>query len=262
MNNKGFDFFEFLSPKNKEIEEESVFENEETGEIQDKIYNIEDNEEIIDKDIEIDVQKTVVEELAKEKQQINEELELAKEKINSLSNEIIVLEEKNKQLIMQKEELLRIKNEDEKEKEKKVGKIAELEKEINRLLEENHELKDKEIDTQVRNPNALALLDRDIDLPDRFPGETRDHALEVIREAYEEAQNKGRIRRAQILESILVANDVNGNLQAKREQILTSLKESNNILSGEVIELLRNMGISCKEGENYLMPSEIIYRNF
>ena len=261
MNNQGFDCSEFLSQKKQSVKEEDTFEteNEENTAISDEI---EENIEVIDKDIEIDVQKTVVEELAKEKQQLNIDLEEAKAKIDSLNSEISKLEDINKQLTSKLDELSHVKNEEIKEKEDQERKIAALEEKVKHLLSENQKLQMKEFDTQERKPNALALLDRDIDLPDRFPGETRDHVLEVIREAFEEAQKSGRIRRSQVLESILVANDPNGNLQAKREKILNSLKESNNILSGEVIELLKEMGISCKDGENYLMPSEIIYRNF
>ena len=73
-----------------------------------------------------------------------------------------------------------------------------------------------EFDQQERNPNALALLDREMELPDRFPGETRDHVLEVIKEARDAAEKDGRRRRAQLLEGVLVANEPNGGLSKKR----------------------------------------------
>ena len=120
----------------------------------------------------------------------------------------------------------------------------------------------KELDLQERNPNSLALLDRDVDLPDRFPGETRDHVLEVIKEARDNAEKEGRIRRAQVLESVLVANEPNGTLSKKRAEMEKLFAENGNIVSGPVIEELKKCGISHKNGEEYLLPSEIIKRTY
>ena len=110
--------------------------------------------------------------------------------------------------------------------------------------------------------NKVALLDRDPDLNDRFPGETRDHVLEVIREARDAAEKEGRIRRAQLLESVLVANVPLGNLAKKREALKKFFAENANILSGTVIAELEKCGISHKNGEQYLLPDEIIKRTY
>lgn len=110
--------------------------------------------------------------------------------------------------------------------------------------------------------NKVALLDRDPDLNDRFPGETRDHVLEVIREARDAAEKEGRIRRAQVLESVLVANVPLGNLAKKREALKKFFAENANILSGTVIAELEKCGISHKNGEQYLLPDEIIKRTY
>ena len=110
--------------------------------------------------------------------------------------------------------------------------------------------------------NKVALLDRDPDLNDRFPGETRDHVLEVIREARDAAEKEGRIRRAQVLESVLVANVPLGNLVKKREALKKFFAENANILSGTVIAELEKCGISHKNGEQYLLPDEIIKRTY
>ena len=132
MNNKGFDFSEFLSQKKQSIKEEDTFEteNEENTAISDEI---EENIEVIDKDIEIDVQKTVVEELAQEKQQLNIDLEEAKAKIDSLNSEISKLEDVNKQLTSKLDELSHVKNEEIKEKEDQERKIAALEETVQQL---------------------------------------------------------------------------------------------------------------------------------
>ena len=110
--------------------------------------------------------------------------------------------------------------------------------------------------------SKIALLDRDPELNDRFPGETRDHVLEVIREAREAAEKDGRLRRAQILESVLVANEPTGNLVEKRMALEKFFNENGNIMSGPVIAHLEKCGISHKNGETYLLPGEILKRTY
>ena len=110
--------------------------------------------------------------------------------------------------------------------------------------------------------SKIALLDRDPELNDRFPGETRDHVIEVIREAREAAEKDGRLRRAQILESVLVANEPTGNLAEKRTALEKFFNENGNIISGPVIAHLEKYGISHKNGETYLLPGEILKRTY
>ena len=110
--------------------------------------------------------------------------------------------------------------------------------------------------------SKIALIDRDPELNDRFPGETRDHVLEVIREARDAAEKDGRIRRAQILESVLVANEPVGNLQRKRAALEKFFNDNANIMSGPVIAELEKCGISHKNGEEYLLPGEILKRTY
>jgi hypothetical protein len=108
--------------------------------------------------------------------------------------------------------------------------------------------------------NKVALLDRDIDVPDRFTGETRDHVLEVVREARDKAEAEGRLRRAQLLEGVLAANEPEGTLAKKRANLEKLFADNGNIVSGPVIAELEKMGISHKNGEDYLLPAEIIKR--
>ena len=110
--------------------------------------------------------------------------------------------------------------------------------------------------------NKVSLLDRDIDVPDRFVGETRDHVIEVVREARDKAEADGRLRRAQLLEGVLAANEPEGTLAKKRAALEKLFAENGSIVSGPVIEQLENMGISHKNGEEYLLPAEIINRNY
>ena len=110
--------------------------------------------------------------------------------------------------------------------------------------------------------SKIALLDRDPELNDRFPGETRDHVLEIIREARDAAEKAGRIRRAQLLESVLVANEPIGNLAKKRSALEKFFADNANIMSGPVIAELEKCGISHKNGETYLLPGEILNRTY
>jgi hypothetical protein len=93
-------------------------------------------------------------------------------------------------------------------------------------------------------------------------GETREQVLEVIREARDQAEADGRIRRAQVLEGVLIANESTGELAKKRSALEKFLNDNGNILSGIVITELDRCGISYKNGEDYLLPAEIIKRTY
>ena len=138
-------------------------------------------------------------------------------------------------------------------------------------LKEALETKDKALETanaciakNSESPlsNKVTLLDRNIELPDAFEGETYDHVLEVIREARDAAEADGRQRRAQILESVLVVNEPNGNLSKRRTSLQKLFSDNQNILSGPVINELDNLGIQYKNGETYLLPAEILKKSF
>jgi len=176
---------------------------------------------------ELAVQKVVVERLASENVELNE-------KVSSLLREL----DKTREILKSKDfEIRSLKN---------------------RLAEE----KERKSDLQERNPNALALLDRDVDLPDRFPGETRDHVIEAVRKCRDEAEAEGRDRKAQLLESVLLANEPNGTLERLREELKKIFEKNGNIVSGPVIEELRKRDIPFKKGEEYLMPSEILAKTY
>ena len=116
--------------------------------------------------------------------------------------------------------------------------------------------------TERPESSQIALIDRDVNIDDRFPGETRDHVLEIIREARDTAEKDGRQRRAQLLEAVLVANEPVGELKRRREKLEKIFEENGNIINGPVLEALEKSGVSHKEGENYLLASEILKRNY
>ena len=139
---------------------------------------------------ELVVQKTVVESLAAEKAE-------QEEQINALRAKVQKLEAENAELKSRADALQ--------------AKTSELEKTAENagdLLAKNSEREES---------SQIALIDRNVNLDDRFPGETRDHVIEVIREARDAAEKDGRFRKAQLLESVLVANEPNGELAKRRE---------------------------------------------
>ena len=116
--------------------------------------------------------------------------------------------------------------------------------------------------TEEKTSTQITLLERHEQLDERFPGEFRDHVIEVIREARDSAEKEGRARRAQILESVLVANDPVGELSRRRAELEKLFADNGNILTGNVLSELKKQGITHKEGEEYLLPAEILKRSF
>ena len=184
---------------------------------------------------ELVVQKTVVESLAAEKAEQEELIKSLKQKVEILSAENSAL--KSREITLS-------------------AKLSELEKAVENagdLLAKNSEREES---------SQIALIDRNMEICDRFDGETRDHVIEVIREARDSAEKDGRIRRAQILESVLVANEASGELSRHRSNLEKIFSDNGNIISGNVLEFLKKEGIQYKNGEEFLLPSEILKRNY
>ena len=177
---------------------------------------------------ELDVQKAVVESLAADKAEQDEQIEKLRKENDSLKSEITKLKNKIEEMRAA------------------LGNVGDV-------LAKNSEEK---LSTKV------TLLERDQEINDRFQGETRDQVIEVIKEARDLAEKEGRIRRAQLLESVLVANEPIGNLAKKREALIKFFNENGNIISGKVIEELNKCGIAYKNGEQYLLTTEIIKRTY
>ena len=182
---------------------------------------------------EIEIQKAVVESLAADKDKIEEEASLARERSAALEREKAAL----------------------------AARVAELEGEVASLKAEL----DRSADRLARNEETpasskVALLERNVDLDDRFEGETRDHVLEVLREARDTAEKEGRNRRAQILEAVLLENAPVGELAARRAALEKLFAANGNIVNGEVMRQLTKLTIQYRDGDTYLLPSEILKR--
>ena len=215
-------FEEFLKP----CEKEDQIEAEPSESIpQDSEIAAEEDTDINE---ELDVQKAVVESLAAEKVAQDEHIVSLRKLNNALRSEISELQDK-------------------------ISSMREKLENVGDMLAANSETK---------LSNKVALLDRMPEVKDFFPGESRDHVLEVIREARDQAERDGRLRRAQILEAVLQENEPEGE-RAKRRATLEKLFADNHyVINGQVINKLDNLDISYKCGENYLLPSEIISRNY
>ena len=179
-----------------------------------------------DETVELDVQKAVVESLAADKAVQDEQIGILRRENDALKSEVSTL----------RSEIDGLK-----------ARLAE----VGDLLAKNAE---------GTGSNAIALIDRNAEVADRFEGETRDHVLEVIREARDAAEKAGRLRRAQLLEGVLVANEPIGSLAMRRVKLEKFFNENGNILTGPVIEELTRCGISYKNGEEYLLTTDILRR--
>ena len=182
---------------------------------------------------EIEIQKAVVESLAADKVKIEEEASLARERSAALEREKATL----------------------------AARIAALEGEVASLKAELARSADRLArNEETPSSSKVALLERNVDLDDRFEGETRDHVLEVLREARDAAEKEGRNRRAQILEAVLLENAPVGELAARRAALEKLFADNGNIVNGEVMRQLTKLTIQHRDGETYLLPSEILKR--
>ena len=196
--------------------------------------NVETSEEAvaeeapIEPSVELDVQKAVVESLAADKAEQSVKIAELRKQNDELTSKVNDLTEKIEQMRMQ------------------LAKVGDL-------LARNSELP---------KSSQVTLLERNTELDDSFEGETLDHVLEVIREARDASEATGRARRAQILESVLVANEPSGNLEKKRQALIKLFNDNQNVINGQVINELDKQKISYKLGENYLLVGEIIKRTY
>ena len=217
----------------------------------------EPEEELVEEEPEeIDVQKAVVESLAADKAEQDEMISFLK------------------QSKAEQDEMISFLKQSKAEQEIKIGSLrannAALQSEVNTLRRKVQQLQlelDRAGDVLAKNAegtlsNKVALLERNVELDDRFEGETRDHVIEVLREARDAAEKGGRVRRAQILESILVANEPHGELAKRRAELDKLFADNANLINGVVIKELEKRGISHKKGEEYLLPSEIVARTY
>jgi len=228
-------FEEFLKPAQEEnnpaaavVETVEQQELPLTGEAQAPVEENAVEETSVDDSQQLEVSNAVVEELAKDSVEQKEIINSLRKQVNVQQSEIATLKLKiNEQNIA-------------------LAKVGET-------LAKNAEGPES---------SKIALLERDTELPDRFDGETRDHVLEALKDARDAAEKDGRLRHAQILESVLCANEPNGMLAKKRDELKKLFDANANLVCGPVIDELQKLGISHKNGEEYLLPAEIMKRTY
>ena len=185
-----------------------------------------------------------------------EELDVQKAVVESLAADKAELDEQIARLSREREELAKARDDAQR-------RIAELQgqvDELRRTLEGYGDILAK--NTEKDTSTQVTLLERNEKVDERFPGEIRDHVLEILREARDAAEREKRDRRAQILESVLVANESTGELARRRSEMAKLFADNGNILTGAVLEKLQKEGISHKRGEEYLLPEEILKRTY
>ncbi len=195
------------------------------------------------------MQKAVVESLAADKAERELEIEELRKEKARLSEALAGADAEKTSL---KEEIRRLENE-------KVNLKAESEN-LRKELAKIGEILTK--NTELPLSSQISLLERSTEIDDKFEGETRDHVIEVIREARDACEKNGRLRRAQLLESVLVANEAVGELSKRREYLEKLFADNQNLINGQVINELDKLGIAYKSGENYLLAKEIVERNY
>lgn len=178
--------------------------------------------------LDLDVQKAVVESLAADKAEQDEQIGKLRKQNYALQSEVATLKQK-------------------------IEEMKSALANVGDVLAKNSE---------TPLSTKITLLERSVEIEDRFPGEARDQVIEVLQEAREAAEQDGRVRRAQILESILLVNESCGELKKRREKLEKLFADNQNVISGPVIEELGKMNISHKHGEEYLLPSEIVKRTY
>ncbi len=187
---------------------------------------------------------------------VPEELDVQKAVVESLAADKAMQDEQIARLTKERDELAKCRDDAER-------RLSELQKQVDELrktLEGYGDVLAK--NTEQKASTQITMLERHEELDERFPGEFRDHVIEVLRDARDSAEKEGRTRRAQILESVLVANEPVGELSRRRAEIDKLFKDNGNILTGTVLEVLKKEGISHKNGEEYLLPAEILKRAF
>ena len=187
---------------------------------------------------------------------VPEELDVQKAVVESLAADKAMQDEQIARLTKERDELAKCRD----DAERRLSELQKQVEELRKTLEGYGDVLAK--NTEEKTSTQITMLERHEELDERFPGEVRDHVIEVLRDARDSAEKEGRTRRAQILESVLVANEPVGELSRRRAEIEKLFKDNGNILTGTVLEVLKKEGISHKNGEEYLLPAEILKRTF
>ena len=99
--------------------------------------------------------------------------------------------------------------------------------------------------------STSVLLDKPVGLAEKFAGEIHEHVLETVKDAYRSAEAAGRDRRARILEAILAANPMSGELERRRAEVKQIVKEAGASLDDAAIADLEKLGFRYISGNKH-----------
>lgn len=122
--------------------------------------------------------------------------------------------------------------------------LEERDREIERL---------KALLAEVQRETRLhdALLDTPDPFSEKFPGEVHEHVVEALADAYAAAEAGGRDRRARILESVLCANPLSGELERRRDAVKQIVKDAGSVLDNAAIAELERLGFRYISGNKH-----------
>lgn len=95
------------------------------------------------------------------------------------------------------------------------------------------------------------LLEKPDAFGEKFRGELREHVLDAIAQSYRAAEAAGHDRRARILEAVLVANPMTGELDARREAVKQILKDAGSALDDSAVAELERLGFRYVSGNRH-----------
>ena len=96
-----------------------------------------------------------------------------------------------------------------------------------------------------------ALLDAPTPFSEKFAGEIHEHVVEALADAYAAAEAGGRDRRARILESVLCANPLSGELENRRDAVKQIIKDAGSALDNTAIAELERLGFRYISGNKH-----------
>ena len=106
-------------------------------------------------------------------------------------------------------------------------------------------------EAQRTSLSSSVLLEKPPAFSEKFAGETREHVLDALAQAYRDSEACGRDRRARILEAVLAANPPSGELERRREAVRQIVKDAGQRLDDSAIEDLVRLGFRYVSGNKH-----------
>lgn len=181
---------------------------------------------------DVDAIRSKRDEMRKERDNFKRELDVARRDI-AAAREIVEATRRERDATIK--ELEELRNQPPPESAGDKIAIAERDAEIERLQKE---LIEAQRDEMLRD----GFLNLPVPFTEKFPGEVREHVLDTLVAAEKAAEAGGRDRRARILEAVLGANPIGGELEMRRERVRNILKSADYHLTESTLAELARLG--------------------